>query len=91
MDGPPTEVEEVLTEVEGPTGFLSATPTAAAATGVFAGVMVAVDDKSLPGSGKFCSRRFVSLRYLKDRTPCIMGRPAGKKSYISSFGLEISG
>ena len=73
---PPTELED------GPaTAFLSCSLTDAGFSTVLESE-VAVDI-SLPGSGRFCSCRFISLRCLKDRTPCMMVRPAVKKQKIS--------
>jgi hypothetical protein len=76
--GPFCAAEE-LTEVEGKLGFLVGSMAGAAApAGLPAAGVVAVGN-IFPGSGIFCSRRFASLRCLKDRTPAMICRPAANK------------
>jgi hypothetical protein len=70
----------LLADVDGPLTFFSGS-----ATDVAGKVFKAADGNGSPGNGKFCSRRFISLRCLKDRTPCMMGSPAEKKKYFHPF------
>jgi hypothetical protein len=70
---------EVLTEVEGTLGFLAGSMADAAAPAALPAAGIVAVGNIFPGSGIFCSRRFASLRCLKDRTPAMICRPAANK------------